>query len=132
MGTRRSSPWGYSVFELQVFDSAGQLVSQGKPATASSLEGQGPFLLWLRFWPLLMVAAGLPLLLVPRNDTNLVIGLVLSAVGTFVQLHSLGIIPWGLREASSVVLIVVGVVILIQSQRRSETPDDGGPAGDAR
>jgi F5/8 type C domain-containing protein/cell wall-active antibiotic response 4TMS protein YvqF len=131
-GTRRATPYGYSIWELQVFDAKGALVSQGKPARASSLEDAGPFFLWFRFWPLLMVAGGLPLLLAPRSDTNQVFGLVLTALGAFLQLQSLGLVPWGLRQTSAVVLIVVGVVILLQSQRRSERPDDGvGPAGDA-
>jgi F5/8 type C domain-containing protein/cell wall-active antibiotic response 4TMS protein YvqF len=132
MGTRRATPYGYSIWELQVFDSAGNLISQGKPAMASSVEDQGPFVLWFKFWPLLLMASGLPLLLAPRSDTNQVVGLVLTALGGFLQVQSLGLVPWGLRQTSAVVLIVVGVVILLQSQRRSERSDDGvGPAGDA-
>jgi hypothetical protein len=133
MGNRRATPYGYSLWELQVFDSAGTLISQGKPATASSMEDQGPFVLWLRFWPLLLVASGLPLLLAPRNDANQVVGMVLTALGTFLQLQGLGLVPWGFRQTSSGVLIVVGVVILLQSLRRSDRPDEGGsgPAGDA-
>jgi hypothetical protein len=132
-GTQRGTPYGYSLWELQVFDSAGTLVSQGKPATASSVEDHGPFMLWFRFWPLLLVALGLPLLLAPRDDTNQVIGMALTAVGTFLQLQDLGLVPWGFRKTSSVVLILVGVVILLQSQRRRERPDEGGagPTGDA-
>jgi hypothetical protein len=132
MGTKRATPYGYSLWELQVFDSSGALVSQGKPARVSSMEDVLPFVLWLRFWPLLFVASGLPLLLAPRNDTNQVVGLIMTSLGAFLQLQSLGLVPWGLRQTSAVVLIVVGVVILLQSQRRSERPEDGaGPAGDA-
>jgi len=127
MGTRRGTPYGYSVWELQVFDSEGTLVSQGKATTASSMEDRGPFFLWLRFWPLMLVAGGLPLLLAPRNDANQVFGMILAAMGTFLQLQGLGLVPWGLRQTSSVVLVVVGVVILLQSQRRSDRPDDRGP-----
>jgi len=67
LGIHRSTPYGISLYELQVFDSDGQLISQGKRATASSVEDQVIFALWFRFWPLLLVASGLPLLLVPRN-----------------------------------------------------------------
>jgi NedA-like, galactose-binding domain/LiaF transmembrane domain len=131
MGVRRVTPYGYSVWELQVFDSAGQLVSEGKPATASSIEGQGPFRLWLRFWPLLLVASGLPLFLAPRDDAGQVVGIVLAATGTLLQLQSLGVVPWGFRQIASAVLIMVGLVILLQSQRRREGPDEGGsgPSG---
>jgi hypothetical protein len=133
MGTRRGTPYGYSLWEVQVFDSAGAVISQGKPATASSMEDRGPFFLWLRFWPLVLVASGLPLLLAPRNDANQVVGMILAAMGTFLQLQGFGLVPWGFRQTASVVLIVAGVVILLQSQRRSERSDDGGagPMGDA-
>jgi hypothetical protein len=133
MGLRRATPYGYSLWELQVFDSAGALVSQGKPATASSVEDNGPFLLWLRFWPLLLVATGLPLLLAPRDDTSQVIGMALAAGGTFLQLQGLGIVPGGFRQTSSVILILAGVVILLQSLHRRGRPDEGGagPTGNA-
>ena len=75
----------------------------------------------------MLVATGLPLLLAPRNDANQLVGLVLVALGTFLQLQGLGLVPWGLRQTSSVLLVVVGVVILLQSQRRSDRPDDRGP-----
>lgn len=127
-GTRRATGYGYSLWELQVFDASGQLVSEGKPVQASSLEWQNPFALWARFWPLLLVASGLPLLLAPRDDTSQVVGVVLTGLGTFLQLRLLGVIPWGLREGASVVLVVVGLLILIQSLRRSEPPA-GGAAG---
>jgi hypothetical protein len=132
MGTRRATPYGYSLWELQVFDSAGTLVSQGKRATASSVEDDlGPFALWLRFWPLLLVASGLPLVLAPRDDASQVFGMALAALGTFLQLQRLGLLPWGLRETLAVVLIGIGVVILLQSQRRSVRPEDGGAGGAA-
>jgi hypothetical protein len=131
LGTRRATPYGISLWELQVFDRAGNLVSQGKRATASSVEDRGPFALWLRFWPLLLVAGGLPLLLVPRDDTNQVIGIAMTAAGTLLQLQGLGHLPWGLRPGAAAVLIAIGVVILLQSQRRGERPDDGGIGGPA-
>jgi len=132
-GTRRATPYGYSLWEVEIFDSAGQLVSQGKRVTVSSVEDEGPFQRWLTFWPLLLVAMGLPLFLAPRDDTSQVLGVVLVATGAFAQLHKLGLILWGLRESSSLVLIVVGVVILLQSLRRRERSDEGGtgPLGGA-
>jgi hypothetical protein len=87
------------------------------------------FSLWFQFWPLLLVAGGLPLLLAPRNDSNQVFGIVLTAAGAFLQLQNLGIVPWGFRQTSAVILIVVGVVILLQSQRRNEEGGTG-PTGD--
>ena len=130
LGLRRATQYGISLYELQVFDSDGQLISQGKRATASSVEDQVVFALWFRFWPLLLVAGGLPLLLAPRNDANQVFGLVLTAMGAFVQLQNLALVPWGVRQTSAVVLVLVGVVILLQSLRRSEESGTGS-SGDA-
>jgi hypothetical protein len=129
LGLRRATPYGISLYELQVFDSDGALISQGKRATASSVEDAIAFALWFRFWPLVLVASGLPLLLVPRNDANQVFGIVLTAAGAFLQLQNLGIVPWGFRQTAAVVLVVVGVVILLQSLRRNEEGGTG-PTGD--
>jgi hypothetical protein len=125
-GLKRATPYGISLYELQVFDSDGALVSQGKRTMASSVEDAVAFGLWFRFWPLLLVASGLPLLLVPRNDSNQVFGIVLTAMGSFLQLQNLGLVPWGFRQTAAVVLVVVGLVILLQSQRRNEE-DGAGP-----
>ena len=53
--------------------------------------------------------------------------------GTLLQLHSLGLVPWGFRQTAAAVLVVAGLVILLQSQRRGERPEEGGPgpAGNA-
>jgi hypothetical protein len=129
LGTKRATGYGYSLWELEVFDASGQLVSAGKPARASSLENANPFALWFRFWPLLLIASGLPLFLVPRDDASQVVGVVLAALGAFIQLNTLQIIPWGIRESAAAVLVVVGLLILFQSLRRSEPPSEGGSAG---
>jgi len=133
-GAARATPWGYSLWELQVFGPGGTLLSSGKEATASSLEGFGRFAHWLTFWPLLVVASGLPLLLAPRDDANQVFGLVLTALGSFWQLQQLDVVPWGLRETLSVLLIVAGILILAQSLRRGDgrAERDPGPAEEAR
>jgi hypothetical protein len=46
-------------------------------------------------------------------------------MGAFLQLQNLGLVPWGVRQTSAVVLILVGVVVLLQSQRRSEESGTG-------
>jgi hypothetical protein len=132
-GTKRSTPYGYSLWELEVLDPSGAVISQGKPATASSVEGTFPFALWLRYWPLVLIASGLPLLLAPRDDVSQVFGMALTVAGGFAELQALGYVDWGMRQIASTVLIVVGVVILLQTQRRREAPDDDGtgPAGSA-
>jgi len=126
LGTRRATPYGFSIWELQVFDNGGHVVSQGKHAIASSMEDTGPFVLWFKFWPLLLVASGLPLLIAPRSDSNQVFGIVMSSIGVFLQLQNLGVVPWGFRQSAAGVLVVVGVVILLQAQRRPDRPDEDG------
>jgi hypothetical protein len=126
-GVHRATSYGYSLWEVQVFGPDGTLLSQGKTATASSEENQGPFAHWVRFWPLLLVAGGLPLLLAPRDDANLVFGLVMSGIGTYLELQQFGLVTWSLRQAASMLLVVIGLVILLQSQRGGDRPDGGEP-----
>jgi hypothetical protein len=126
LGLSRATPYGFSVWEMEVYDSSGVLVSHGKTATSSSVEDSGPFVLWIQFWPLLLVASGLPLVLAPRDDASQVFGLALTAIGGVVQLQHLRLVPWTAREAASVLLIAIGVLILLQSLRRRESTRDGG------
>jgi hypothetical protein len=135
LGTARATPYGISLWELQVFDPDGGLISQGRDSAASSVEERNVlFTRWLRFWPLFFVASGLPLLLVPRDDANQVMGLVLTVLGAVLQLDRLGLLPWSLRETSSGLLIVIGLMILLQSLRRGDVVDEPepGPTEDAR
>lgn len=134
LGTARATPYGISLWELQVFGPDGGLISQGREATASSVEERNVLLArWIRFWPLFFVASGLPLLLVPRDDANQVVGLVLTVLGTVLQLDRLGVLPWSLRETSSGLLILIGLLILVQSLRRGDAADESepGPTRDA-
>src|SRR5262249_29950031 len=113
-------------WELEAFDASGALVSRGKRATASSVENDNPFVLWAKFWPLLFIAGGLPLLLAPRDDVSQVFGMIVTALGAYFQLQALGYVSWGIRQAAAAVLIVAGVLLLLQSQRRSDRSDGGG------
>jgi uncharacterized membrane protein HdeD (DUF308 family) len=109
---------------------AGRLLSQGKPATASSLERQG---YWLLYWPLALVALGLPALLAPKNDVDQVWGIFLTATGVLLQLHALGFTSWGFSEWVPVLLMLAGAMLVIQSLRRAQAgpaqPDDEGQGG---
>jgi F5/8 type C domain len=113
--TRRGTEFGHSLWELEVYG-AGGLLSQGQPVTASSLEpsveSQFP---WLRFWPLFLIASGLPMLLVPRDSGTQVIGLGLTAAGTFLELQKLGLTSWGFKEVLPVVFIAMGALLLMRS-----------------
>jgi hypothetical protein len=126
---RRATPYGYSLWEVKVFDSDGNLVSNGKTASASSSEDESPYGLWLRFWPLFLIATGLPLLIAPRDDTNQVVGMAFTAVGILLEFQALGKFPWGFQQTAALVLVLVGLVILYQARPR---PGDAGPQEGSR
>src|SRR5262249_46634128 len=104
LGLRRSTPWGISLWEFEALDASGQPISRGKAATASSVEDDNPFVLWLKFWPLILIAIGFPLVVAPRDDVSQVFGMIFTAVGGYLQLQGLGYVSWGLRQSMSVVL----------------------------
>jgi hypothetical protein len=94
------------------------------------VEDQVIFALWFRFWPLLLVASGLPLLLVPRNDANQVFASSSPRWAPSSSSRTSASCRGGVRQTAAVVLILVGVVILLQSQRRGEESGTGS-SGDA-
>lgn len=128
-GGKRATPYGYSLYELEVYGPSETLLSQGKTVMASSREGRVDWGPWPLYWPLLMVASGLPLILAPRDDSNQVIGVVLVGLGTFWQLKKLELVSWSFQETSSLVLILIGVLILAQALR--STDEEAKPGGDA-
>ncbi len=130
LGTRRATPWGYSLRELQVFGREGELLSQGKTATASSRERVGP---WLLLWPALLLAMGLPAVIAPRSSGNQVLGVLLAGAGIFLLLRTLGLLPWGLGGSAAVVLLATGALLIAQALRggRASTAS-GGPDGSTR
>lgn len=124
-GLKRSTPYGYSLFEFEVYgvDPGGAmstLLSRGKKATASSLE-RGNY--WLFYWPLLLVAFGIPPLIAPKNDGDQVWGIFLAVMGVLMQLHAMDVIPWGFVEMLPLVLVLAGALLVLQSLRR------GGSSG---
>jgi hypothetical protein len=136
-GTARSTPWGYSLFEFEVYGreagagaaDAPHLLSAGKTATASSFERIPSWIsYWLLFWPALLIAAGLPLFVAPKDDGEQVFGLVLSGVGVFLQLQKLGHIPWTLSQSWPLLLVIAGVLLVTQAlgQRNDSTGSSGG------
>jgi hypothetical protein len=133
-GLERSTPWGYSLFEFEVYgadvdqpDAAARLLSGGKATSASSFERIPAALnYWLLFWPVLLVACGLPLLVAPKDDGEQVFGLVLTAVGAFLQLQRLGHIPWTLAQSWPLLLVIAGVLLVGQAFRQKDDP--AGPS----
>lgn len=136
-GTRRATPYGYSLWELEVYGKAGllpgtaadtgtssaSLLSQGMVATASSLEGQSDvFRYWLLYWPVLMIGSGLPLLLAPKDGGEQVIGLVLSGLGVLLQLQNLAIVTWTFSQVWPILLVVAGFLLVSQALREINRP----------
>lgn len=156
-GTRRATPYGYSLWELEVYGKAGlmsttptdtgtsaaSLLSQGMVTTASSLEGgQGYFVqYWLLYWPVLMIGSGLPLLLAPKDGGEQVIGLCLTSLGVFLQLQNLALVTWRLSQVWPILLVVAGFLLVSQALRQMNRPagatdattgDGGDPTGGSR
>ena len=114
-GTERATQYGYSLWELEVFGPTGPL-SQGRPTRASSGEGRH---LWALYWPLLMIAAGLPALLAPKDGGDQLVGLLLAGTGVLFQLQKLELVRWTLRAG------------LARPAHRGGLPPGGpGPAAD--
>jgi F5/8 type C domain-containing protein/cell wall-active antibiotic response 4TMS protein YvqF len=127
---KRALPYGFSLFELEVYGRPGLalatptdtgaapaevLLSQGRPATASSLEGTG---YWLLYWPVLMMGSGLPLLLAPKDGGEQVIGLILASLGAVFQLQNLGLVGWRLSQVWPILLVVAGLLLVSQALRQ--------------
>jgi multisubunit Na+/H+ antiporter MnhC subunit len=156
-GLKRATPYGYSLWEFEVYGTPGSArtaeaatpeavtpeavtpeaaeaaasalapLSRGKAATASSMEGSS---LWPLYWPVLLLASGLPSLLAPKDVCNQVVGFMLTASGVFFQLRTLGFHSWGLGETLPVVFIVAGLMLVARSwSRRSDETTPGGDAG---
>jgi hypothetical protein len=131
-GSKRSTPWGYSLWEFEVYgmepatpatttSAPAGLLSHGKPAMASSMESVS---LWPIYWPLLLVAGGLPALLVPKDGGDQVVGLALTAVGIFLQVRMLDLVSWGFREALPVLLVLTGLMLMLQSLRKAKPTEE--------
>lgn len=135
-GLKRATGYGFSLWEFEVYgppgpeaaeDATGPLLSRGRPATASSVETVPvPSVLvafWFDWWPLLVVAAGLPHLVVPRSHSEELGGLVTVAVGVLFLLDKSDW-SWTWRQAAPVVLVLVGALVLTQGLRPAGGPDE--------
>lgn len=124
-GTKRSTPYGYSLFELEVYGPAG-LISQGRPATASSREGLGS---WALFWPVLMIGAGLPALLAPKDGGDQIMGLFLTGCGVFLQLQRLAMVTWTFAQTWPILIMGAGLLLVAQALQQMARRTDGDQAG---
>jgi hypothetical protein len=132
--TRRATPWGVSLWELEVIGTMGgpepELLSRGKPATASSTETDYS-LAWLLFWPVLLIGGGLPLVLAPKDEGEQVLGLFMTGVGVFFQLQKLGLVTWGIARVWPLLLIGAGLLLVVQAVRQAHAADHTRPGDGA-
>jgi predicted membrane protein len=72
-----------------------------------------------RFWPLLLIVAGISNIVSPERRFW---GIVLIAAGTFLQLNLLGLAHFGWADFWPVILISVGLMVIWNSLRTRNTP----------
>lgn len=124
-GQERATRFGYSLWELEVYGPGG-LISRGKPTMVSSREGLSPLFL---YWPLLMIGAGLPALLAPKDAGDQVTGLLLVAFGVSFLLQNLELVRWTLSQTWPLVFVGAGLLFVVQALRqmtRASQADDAG------
>jgi len=124
-GTKRATGYGYSLYELEVYGPAG-LLSQGRPVSASSREGTWPGVL---YWPLLLIAAGLPALLVPKDSGDQVMGFLLTGFGVFLQLQRLALIRWTLAQTWPILVMAAGLLLVVQALGQMAARKGGDSTG---
>jgi hypothetical protein len=72
--------------------------------------------LW-RFWPLVLIVAGVGQLVSSKRPRNLTAGLFLVALGVYFQLSMLDLIHFSLWRLWPVILIVIGIGMVEQAMR---------------
>ena len=122
--------YGVSLWELEVYGPDERPLSRGTVATASSAEGAS---LWAMYWPVLLIAGGLPGLLVPKNSGDRVWGILFSGAGVILQLRNLDILRVGFWQAVPVLLILGGLALILEAARHQngDDPIGGGASGAA-
>jgi cell wall-active antibiotic response 4TMS protein YvqF len=85
-----------------------------------------------RYWPLALMAMGVPALIAPKDTADPAWGITLTSAGLFFLLRELDVIDWSIRDIWPVFLIVAGLVLLIGALGRKrrgasmETMENGG------
>lgn len=79
------------------------------------------------YWPVLLVAMGLPALIAPKDAGDPAWGVTLVSLGVFFQLQRLDVIDWSLWDVWPILLILAGVAILAGSlfKSRPREPEIG-------
>lgn len=78
------------------------------------------------YWPLILIALGIPALVAPKDSGDQVWGVFLVSVGAFFQLRRLDLIDWSWYEIWPLFLILAGAVLLLRSAFDRKQPRNGG------
>jgi predicted membrane protein len=79
-----------------------------------------------RFWPLVLVAAGLAKLLRPRGTPGRFAGLILFGVGLWLLLENIGVWPYNLGDLWPIFVVVIGAWLVwggLAHRPREAAPD---------
>ncbi|MFN2387217.1 MAG: LiaI-LiaF-like domain-containing protein [Thermoanaerobaculia bacterium] len=80
----------------------------------------------LQFWPLMLIAIGVWKVLQPREDGQRGLGVVLIAIGLFLQLQMLAVMDLEFRHVWPAVLIALGGLLLWRGVFQRSRPQPGG------
>jgi len=67
------------------------------------------------YWPVLLIAGGLPALIAPKDGGDPAWGITLVGLGVFFQLQRLDLIDWSVWDVWPVLLILAGLAVLAGS-----------------
>jgi len=126
---RKKNRYGVSLWELEVMGPGDELLSRGKVASASSVEGHH---LWFVYWPLFLVIGGLPAVLAPKDGGDQMFGLLIVVIGATVQLRMLGLLKLGWWTIGPMFFILAGLLLILDGLRRPDGRDGAGTAEEAR
>jgi len=70
---------------------------------------------YLRYWPVILVAIGIPKVMSSRDAAGLFTGFLLTGLGTVLLLDNLGFIPFSLWDFWPLILVVVGGSLILRA-----------------
>jgi predicted membrane protein len=87
---------------------------------------------YLRFWPLILVAFGGARILYSTNRGGRFVGVVIALIGVILLTRELGVTSVGLHELWPLVFVLIGVSMLLGGTARGKVPGEDRPTTDSR
>lgn len=78
------------------------------------------------YWPLLLIAGGLPTLLVPKDAGESVWGVFMVSLGSFFLLRRFDVIDWRIRDVWPLFLVLAGATLIVRTFLERKGPRNGG------